>query len=145
MKNLLNRLNLLNMKPAELLKFVQEYSNKFIVIEFYAWLEHGTDGIEIKFDESEGEFYYQSFGKWVDPKDLYESLMNVWWPDYFKEDTIEGLYEFKMVLSIEWDGDDYRRWCYYNIEHMETELSVSLEEYKKQTFPSETVLDIFNL
>lgn len=71
--------------------------------------------------------------------------MNVWWPDYFKEDTIEGLYEFKMVLSIEWDGEDYGRWCYYNIEHMETELSISLEEYKKQTFPSETVLDIFNL
>jgi len=29
-------------------------------------------------------------------------------------------------------------------EHGETELSISLEEYKKQTFPSETVLDIFN-
>lgn len=132
------------MKPKELLNIIEEYGSKFIVIEFYAWLERGTDGIEIKFDESEGEFYYQSFGKWVDSKDLYESLMNVWWPDYFKEDTIEGLYEFKIVLSMEWDGDDYRRWCYYNIEHMEVDLSISLEEYQKQVFPSDTVFDIFN-
>ncbi len=65
------------------------------------------------------------------------------WTYYHKERWDRLVLHYNFLKKLE-DGDDYHRWCYYNIEHMETELSISLEEYKKQTFPSETVLDIFN-
>ena len=129
----------------EIFEELEYRSNNYILIHFNAFITNTPNGITIKCNDEEDWWYHQLVGKSIDITELKSVLIDTDWSEYFK-DKEEGLYEFKLLLSIESDCDDYRTWFYYVMEHIEYEYVCSLDFHLTQLeeFKSLTSEDLFS-
>lgn len=131
--------------PQEIFEKLGYLSNKYVLINFNAFVSYTPDGIKITCDDENDFWYHQLVGKCIDETDLKQTLLDTEWNQFFT-DLKEGLYYFQLLLSVEWDGDDYNQWSYYVAEHGECEYICSLDEHLKQLedFKTLTTEDLFS-
>lgn len=129
----------------EIFERLEYESNKYILIHFNAIVTNTPSGLTIKVDDENEFWYHQLVGKSIDIEELRNVLIDTDWNCHFK-DLNEGLYDFKLLLSVERDCDEYRSWYYYVAEHVESEFICSFETHLKQLeeFESLTSVDLFN-
>lgn len=134
----------------EIFEQLEYRAENYILIHFNAFVSDTPNGIKIKCDDEEwfgphDSWYHQLVGKSIDVSQLQAVLLDTDWSEYFKN-VKEGLYEFKVLLSIESDSDDYRTWFYYVMEHIEYEYVCSLDFHLAQLeeFKTLTSEDLFS-
>ena len=84
----------------EIFEELEYRSNNYILIHFNAFITNTPNGITIKCNDEEDWWYHQLVGKSIDITELKSVLIDTDWSEYFK-DKEEGLYEFKLLLSID--------------------------------------------
>lgn len=129
----------------EIFEKLEYLSNKYILIHFNAFVTYTENGIQIKCDDESDFWYEQLTGKSINTEELKQTLLDTEWSVFFP-DLKEGLYDFKLLLSVEHDSDDYRHWFYYVAEHGECEFICSLESHLEQleNFNTLTSEDLFS-
>lgn len=131
--------------PQEIFERLDYQSEKYVLIHLNAFVTYTPDGIKIKADDENDFWYHQLVGKSIDNEELRTVLLDTDWSDFFK-DLKEGLYNFKILLSVESDCDNYHSWHYYVTEHVECEFVCSFDTHLAQLeqFEALTSEDLFS-
>lgn len=131
----------------ELFDMVEGNRRRFLYVSFFGYFEDDDQG---RFMFKELDYHDVEFGIADDDQIKLDIEQTEDWEDYMSEsdrdkENRNGYYAVEAVFSIQTDGDDFRDWSWYELEHANMHFAHTKEEMDaQQSDIDESLNDLFN-